>query len=104
MGESKYAALCEVSTHPVPDLRPQQFNHAGRSMTGGIAFQRAGFLVVLNELAIATTFLVVFAATACKVPVEQVKEIREACAACLRSVGSIGLENVQEALKRPGAT
>ena len=42
---SRYAALCEVSTHPVPNLRPQRFNHAGRSMTGGLYLQEAGVLV-----------------------------------------------------------
>ncbi len=48
MDEDKYASLCEVSTHPVPELRPQRFNHAGRSMTGGMHFQEAGFLEVIS--------------------------------------------------------
>lgn len=56
-------------------------------------------LVVLNEMAEALSLLVVMAARVCKVPTEPFKEIRETCAACLRSVGGIGLMNVQDVLK-----
>jgi hypothetical protein len=79
----KYAALCEVSTHAVPDLRPQKFNHMRRSATGGIFFQKAGLLVVLNELAETLSFLVVLAVRVCNVPAERQKEITAACAECL---------------------
>lgn len=59
---TRYAALCEVNTHPVPNLRPQRFNHAGRSMTGEIYLQEAGILIVVNEMAIAPALLVILAA------------------------------------------
>ena len=94
----KYAALCEVSTHAVPDLRPQNFNHMGRSTTGGIFFQEAGMLVVLNELAETISLLVMLATRVCDVPAETQKEIWGACAKCLLSVGKIDLLNVQKAL------
>jgi hypothetical protein len=99
MDETNYAALCEVSTHPVPDLRPQSFNHAGRSMTGGVHVQEAGFLVILNETALVTSLLVAPAAELCKVPVEPFKEIQRACAGCARSAGSVKLQNVRSVLQ-----
>jgi len=107
MDEGTYATLCEVSTHPVPELRPQQFNHAGRSTTGGVYFQEAGFLVVLNEMAIATSLLVLFAAKVCKVPGDKFKEIARACAKCAGATGGINIASVQAALKEhraPGNT
>jgi hypothetical protein len=79
MNEETYRNLCEISTHPVPEFRPQQFNHAGRSMTGGVYFQAAGFLVVLNELAKAIRMLVAFATIVCKVPKEVAQKIGKAC-------------------------
>jgi len=97
---TKYAALCEVSTHPVPDLRPQRFNHAGKSMTGGMYVQDAGILVVLNEMALALAQLVIAAAKVCKVPREPFKQIQEVCVLCLKSVGGVDLESLVNALAR----
>jgi hypothetical protein len=97
---TRYAALCEVSTHAVPDLRPQRFNHAGKSMTGGIYLQDAGILVVLNEMAMALALLVIAAAKLCKVPKEPFKNIRDVCVLCLKSVGGVDLESLADALGR----
>jgi hypothetical protein len=96
---SHYAALCEVSTHPVPDLRPQRFNHAGKSMTGGIYLQEVGILVVLNEMALALSLLAVSAAKVCKVPADPFKEIRNACVMCIRSIEGIHLEDLSDMWK-----
>lgn len=96
----KYAALCELSTHPVPNLRLQKFNHAGRSLTGGVIFQEAGFLVILNELASALLILVLLAGKVCGVPKEKFAEIKEACASCARSLGSLDVLNVARALDK----
>jgi hypothetical protein len=99
----QYAALCEVSTHPVPDLQPQKFNHKGRSITGGIVFQEAGFIVVLNELALALLILVLLAARVCNVPNKEFAEIGRACANCAKALGSINVMNVSEAIGKIGA-
>lgn len=99
MDEETYRNLCEISTHPVPELRPQQFNHAGRSMTAGVYFQNAGFLVVLNELANAISLLVGFATIVCKVPKEVAQKIGNACVGCARFAGGITLKTLAEALK-----
>jgi hypothetical protein len=96
---AKYAALCEISTHPVPEVHPQRFNHLGKSMTGGVYMQEVGIVVVLNEMALALSMLVIFAARICKVPPEPFKEIGQACAMCIRSTGSIGVDNVDEMWK-----
>jgi hypothetical protein len=97
---TRYAALCEVSTHPVPNLRPQRFNHAGRSMTGGIYLQEAGILVVLNEMAIALALLVILAAKICKVPTEPFNQIKETCVKCLESAGGVDLESLDQVWKQ----
>ncbi len=97
---SRYAALCEVSTHPVPNLRPQRFNHAGRSMTGGLYLQEAGIVVVLNEIATALGLLVILAAKICKVPREPFNQIKEACVKCLQSVGALDIETLEGAWKQ----
>lgn len=100
MGEQTYRELCEISTHPVPHLRPQQFNHAARTMTGGMFIQPAGFIVVLNELAISMSLLVLYATLVCKVPTDERKLILTACAKCVRATGSVNIGNVSEALKQ----
>jgi hypothetical protein len=102
IGFERYVALCEVGTHPVPDLRPQKFNHAGKSLTGGFALQEAGVLVVLNEMAYALPLLVVLAAAVCKVPKEAVSKIKEVSLKCLKAGGGIDLQNVGEVLERMG--
>ena len=91
MDKAKYESLCEWSTHPVPDLQPQKFNHARKSMTGGIYFQAAGFLVVLNEMAIIASLLVLYAAKSCGVPRNAFQEIGRACKMCAMSAGQIDL-------------
>ena len=90
-----YAELCEISTHPVPQVRPQGFNPHQRALTGGIVVQDAGILVVLNEMAVALSLFVLFAAKLCKVPSEPFKEIRDVCAACVRSAG-FGLQDLKD--------
>ena len=91
---TRYAALCEVNTHPVPNLRPQRFNHAGRSMTGEIYLREAGILIVVNEMAIAPALLVILAAKICKVPKEPFNQIKETCVMCLESAGGVDLESL----------
>ena len=100
MQEQTYKELCEISTHPVPQLRPQQFNHAAKTMTGGMFVQPAGFVVVLNELAISMSLLVLYATLVCRVPGKERKIILAECAKCVRATGSLNIGNVSEALKQ----
>lgn len=99
MDRDTYRDLCEISTHPVPQLRPQKFNHAEKPMTGGIYVQEAGFLVVLNELAAVAACLVVCATIVCKVPQEARKDILSACAMCMKFTGNVHLGNAADYLK-----
>jgi hypothetical protein len=99
----RYAALCEISTHPVPDLRPQKFNHTGRSLVGGGLFQEAGFLVVLNELALALLTLVILGARVCKVPKKDFLEIKQTCLNCARHLGGVDVLSVKDSLDRIAA-
>lgn len=99
MSADKYSALCEISTHPVPEARPQGFNHARRAMTGGMVVQETGALVVLNELTMTMIVVVFMAARVCKVPKETVKEIREVCEEAIKHLGSIDVTNFADTLK-----
>jgi hypothetical protein len=90
MDEAKYARLCELSTHPVPDLRPQLFNPHG-VVTTGARFQEAGMLVVLNETAAMESIIVLLGAALCNVPEGARKSIRGDCRACVKVLGGISL-------------
>jgi hypothetical protein len=68
MDEDRYRTLCELSTHPVPELTPQQFNTHKKSMAGGLHVQVAGFLVVLNEVALLESLVVFNSVRLCDVP------------------------------------
>lgn len=99
MSSDKYSALCEIGTHPVPEARPQGFNHVRRAMTGGMVVQEAGALVVLNELTMAMIMVVFTAARVCKAPKEAVKEMRGVCEQAIKHVGGIDVTNFVDALK-----
>lgn len=70
LAKKQYHLLCELSTHPVPELRPQLFNPHGVVMAGG-RFQSAGLLLVLNETAVLESLIVILAAKLCDVPLDR---------------------------------
>jgi hypothetical protein len=61
ISEDRYHALCEVGVHVTPDTRPQAHNPLAMPVLGG-EFQATGFVLALNELAMAMSFVGVFAA------------------------------------------
>jgi hypothetical protein len=56
MGDEKHRLLSERAAHVTPDTRPQVHNVLGRPSLGGL-FQAVGFLVCLNELALAISYV-----------------------------------------------
>ncbi len=98
MDADRYRTLCELSTHPVPDLTPQRFNPHDRSMIGGLHVQVAGFLVVLNELTILESLVVFFAARLCDMPKKARRQVFEDCATAARSAGGITVQNFRDML------
>ena len=93
MPDKEYSMLCEISTHPVPELIPQAFNPARRATVAG-HFQLAGFVLVLNHTAVLTSLIVALAARFCDVPMLQRKRIKRACLLCVRSSGAIWIEDL----------
>jgi hypothetical protein len=82
MDGDKYSQLCELATHPVPDLSPQNYNPHGIATVGG-HFQEAGILLVLNETAVLVAAITTHAARLCDVPLEQRTNIRRECLECI---------------------
>ena len=69
-------------------------------MTGGILFQDAGFLVVLNELALALSLLVILGAGVCNVPRKGFVEIGEVCTKCVSSLGGVDALSIEGILAK----
>jgi hypothetical protein len=90
MDSPKYHRLCELSTHPVPELRPQLFNPHG-ILSLGATFQQAGVLVVLNETAYLEALIVLLGAKLCNIPKDRYPMIRDDCIGCSRSIGKVNL-------------
>jgi hypothetical protein len=88
MSQATYQRLCEVSTHPVPDLKPQLFNPHGSLMCGGI-FQPAGFLVALNETAELESWIVLLGSKLCQVPEDCRQRIKQDCIECVKATGRL---------------
>jgi hypothetical protein len=97
--EDKYRKLCELSTHPVPELHPQAFNPSGKGMTGGLLVQPAGFLVALNETTGLLTIIVFCAALLLKIPKESLNVVRKDCLAALRERGGVSVDTISDLLK-----
>ena len=58
--QDHYGQLSSFSVHADPNALPQAHNHLGRAITFPI-YQEAGFLMCVNEIAMPTAFLAVFA-------------------------------------------
>lgn len=101
--EDKYRKLCELSTHPVPELHPQDFNPAHKGMTGGLFVQPAGFLVALNETTGLLAIIVFCGALLLKIPKESLVVVGKDCLAALRSAGAVSLDSIGDLFKKPTA-
>ena len=99
MDQKRYRLLCELSTHPVPELQPQAFNQHGKSMVGGIAVQQAGFLVVLNETAVLISSVVLFSALLLKVPKDVRELIEKDCMEAIDVAGGVNLKTFRDLLE-----
>ena len=99
MGEDRYRILCELSTHPVPDMTPQRFNQYDRSLSGGFFMQDAGFLLVLNEMAVLLACIGVYAAVLLNLPKSVRDEVFANGEKAMDAAGLISLSNFREGLK-----
>lgn len=95
MNDASYSSLCELSTHPVPELKPQAFNQHGLITVGG-RYQPIGLLLVLNETAVLASVILVFSALLCNVPKEQLHVIHEASVDCVNAAGGVSLSSLPD--------
>jgi hypothetical protein len=98
MDEERYRTLCELSTHPVRELTPQQFNMHKKSMAGGLHVQLAGFLIVLNEVALLESLVVFNAVRLCDVPKEARMQVSKDCAKLAKMGGGVNVQNFRDML------
>jgi hypothetical protein len=103
--EDHYRKLCELSTHPVPELHPQAFNEFQRGMTGGIVAQPAGFLVTLNETTGFLACIVCLEALLLKIPKSAFQLARKDCVAALEAAGGVNVSTIGDLFRtnRPTA-
>ena len=95
MNDTSYSLLCELSTHPVPELRPQAFNQHGITTVGG-RYQPVGLLLVLNETAVLASVILLFSALLCNVPKEHLKSIHQASVDCVNAAGGVSLSSLPD--------
>jgi hypothetical protein len=94
----RYAALCEIGTHPTPSLAPGHYSGTGRPVLGAV-LQEVGVFVCVNELA----YTIAMAA----IPIarllngsEQIKtEIKEQSVRLLKSIGNFTVLNYEKGLR-----
>jgi hypothetical protein len=95
--ETRYSELCEVATHVTPQTRPQAHNPLGMPFAGS-QFQEAGFIVALNELALATGLALISLPKILSYDETRRKEIKEAVLVLLDSIGGTNVLTVKDQL------
>lgn len=102
----RYAALCEIATHPTPYLAPGHYTGRGRPVLGAI-LQEVGVFVCVNELAYAMAMVSIPIAVLVNASDEVRAEIKNQSMDLLRSIGSFTVlnyeEGLREAMKRAAA-
>lgn len=90
--QDHYGALCSVGSHANPRVKPGSHNLQDRATVGAI-FQQRGFLVALNELALAVVSVGVGASLLCKLPEDVRRALAAAVKDAFRSVGGVDLRH-----------
>ena len=91
----RYSKLCELAVHVTPSIRPNGHNLLGIPSSGGYG-QDEGVLIVLNELAIATSHAGFPLPTLLQYEAERSKEILSACRDLLLAVGGADIKGIEE--------
>ncbi len=95
MDEDRYQRLCELVTHPTPEIRPQSFNVHGKPLSGS-TFQEAGVLIALNELAAVVAVSTLTAAQLIAPGSARVTYITKASMDLLRSLGGLSVVTMND--------
>jgi hypothetical protein len=94
----RYAALCEIATHPTPYLAPGHYSGRGRPVLGAI-LQEVGVFVCVNELAYAIAMAAIPIAVLLDASDDVKIEVKEQSVRLLECVGSFTVLNYEEGLR-----
>jgi hypothetical protein len=99
----RYEALSGL-THPHDDRPPQTFNRFGRPVATAI-YQEAGFLVTLNEAALATALLAAFAPVLLKDTIgrNRVRMVQQAGRRLAETIGAATITEIEDFWGQVGA-
>jgi hypothetical protein len=95
----RYAALCEIATHPTPGLAPGHYSGTGRPVLG-VILQEVGVFVCVNELAYAIAMSAIPIAVLLDTSSDVKAEIKARSVYLLRSIGSFTVLNYEEGLRK----
>jgi len=86
INEERYGRLSTFSIHAIPDSMPQAHNPRGQAVTFP-AFQTAGFLLALNEIAIPIGFIALYASILLDMKDETRTVFRDISRLLIQSIG-----------------
>lgn len=89
--ENRYGRLSNFSIHATPNRRPQAHNHRGVVTTLPV-FQEKGFLLALNEVALATGYVAYFACHSIELPQSTRETVKEVSRGLLEAIGGIRVD------------
>jgi hypothetical protein len=95
----RYAALCEIATHPTPNLAPGHYSGTGRPVLGAI-LQEVGIYFCVNELAYAIAMAAMPIAVLLDGSSGIKAQIKRQSIELLRSIGSFTVLNYEEGLRK----
>lgn len=95
ISEERYRRLCEVATHPVPDLPPGQFTGTGRPILGHL-LQVPGVLVAATELGFSVSVCAHPLSTLLGLSEERAVQLRGLAIELISSLGSFNILNYEE--------
>lgn len=95
--DERYAALCEVATHPTPSLAPGHFSGTGRPVLG-VILQEVGVFVCVNELAYAIAMAAIPVSVLLDASADIKGEVKSQGMLLLKAIGSFTVLNYEEGL------
>jgi hypothetical protein len=95
----RYAALCEIATHPTPSLAPGHYSGTGRPVLG-LILQEVGVFVCVNELAYVVAMTAIPIAVLLESSSDIKAQIKSLSIHLLESIGSFTVLNYEESLRK----
>ena len=95
----RYAALCEIATHPTPRMAPGHYSGVGKPSLGAV-LQEVGVFVCINELAYAIAMVAIPITVLVEAGDEIKKDVKRRSVHLLRSIGSFTILNYEEGLRK----